>query len=107
FLIKTLLIPGIQPPGELISESLKEVVLVQAYQANGEGFFSNCQLNLFVDNFLSRIKGTNEMLRPAFYFKGNDIIVRNHQRSYIKIMRSNGCDHKTRRLREYDWAVTT
>ena len=107
FLIRILLIPGIQPPGQFVPEGLQKIILVKANQADGKRLPADSKLNLFVDNFLPGIKSANELIGPAFNLKGYNIIIRNHQRSYIKVMRRDRCNNKACGLRKYDWPITT
>jgi hypothetical protein len=57
---------------------LEKAIFVQAEQVDFETFLSYGQRYIFANNFPPGIKGTNNVFRPAFDFKRNNMIVGNN-----------------------------
>ena len=94
FFSAELLISGIQTPGQLVSQGLQEIVFVEPYQADGKLLAAYGELDLFIHDLFSGIQGTEELVRTAFDFKGDDFFVWHDDRSYIEVMWGNGVDYE-------------
>ena len=107
FRIRRLLIPGIQSPRKFVAQGLQEIIFVEPHQAEVEFLPAHGQLYILFHYFLAGVKGTNEMVGPPLYFKGNDIIIRHYNRPDVEIMRCYRSYYKTGRFRKYHRPVAT
>ena len=96
------MVPPVQPPDQLGLNSMEEVVFAQSEQVDREFFFTYSQRYIFCNNLFTGIQGANEILRPSFHFKGNNIIIRYDNGPDVQIMRSHRINYKAARVGEND-----
>ncbi len=81
---------------------MQEVAFVQAKQLNGEILLLDSQLHPVVDHLHPGIQRADELIRPAFDFKGDHVIVWHNDGPDVQVMGRHGRNYEAGRFREND-----
>ena len=87
-------------------ECLEEAVFAEPQQVDRETFLPHRQGDVFAYDFPSRIKGANNVFRPAFHCKRNDMVIGYYDGPDIEVVRRYRRYYKTGRIRKNNGTAT-
>ena len=90
-----------------MAQCLQEIMFIRPHQRYLETLSLYRQLHITADGFGTGIEGTKELLRSAFYLKGDHIVIGHHYRPGIQVVWRYRRNNKARCLREYHRPAAT